>query len=1085
MMNQYMGSIEEREKSSGRHAGHTLLSTPGLDTSIMKRKSKMDTLHKATEEGKALRLKLLSGSVIVFINSGYKGKRFIYEKARDLGVVSIMIDSPGSWSEALVEEGILHKFIPIDLGAVDVKSQIVAAINGLADEGLAADGVMTFWETAVPLASAVAELLDLPGNPLKAIEAAKNKHETRRLMAVAGLPTPRNTLIESKDELKKAADHVGFPAVLKPIEGLLSIGVVRVNDLQHLIKTYTEVTDLMDGMYMSRDGQMGQVPKGSSLPKGAAMLKCQMMLEEYLDGVEVDVDVVMSGRKAVYCKVTDNWPTMEPWFNETGDNSPSVLPENQQYDLSKLCVGTLLALGLKMGVYHVEAKMTSRGPRLIEVNCRMGGGQVRDNNLAVWGVDLVDESLLAAIGLPNAPPVPAKPFTCRSALYFNAMRSGVMGAGDWLSEIRTFPGVVYAKLLVKEGDHVTCSLDGLPTWIGQIMCDGETPKEAIDLVKKYEEMVSPPIETPSSALSSLKCAPPLDMEADIDRALLAMCSQEGQAYRLSLLNERVIVFISAGYPGKKFIFEKARDLGVKSFVIDNPGSWSSELEGQGVITRFIPVVMEAETVVEQIVAAITGLAGEGYLPSGVMTFWETSVPLAARVAEALGIKGNTSNAIDAAKNKFETRRLMAEAGLPTPRNVLLTSKEDLPAAAQAVGFPAVIKPINGLLSIGVVRVSDAESLTKVFCETEDLMNDLYLTKDGHMEKISETGSLPEGAHPLKCQMMLEEYLDGTEVDIDVVLSSSKAMYCKVTDNWPTLEPWFNETGDNAPSMLPADNVKELEELAEGTLQCLGFSTGVFHVEAKLTSRGPRLIEVNSRMGGGQVRENNRAVWGVDLVDEALMAAVGMPNAPVVPETAFTCRSALYFNSPKTGVMGSGDWLADIRSLPGVVYAKLMVSEGEHVTCAEDGLPTWLGQLMCNGSTPQEAVDLVTKYADMVSPPVFKFRAKLPCFGSGEPVSSSPAATSMLSSTPPVASAMITPVVTVAPTPAPIPAPSPALVPAPVLEQKTMKKSASGTAGGLSSAFGKKATISDDAPSTANAANTANLDNSWGGNATYK
>jgi hypothetical protein len=37
------------------------------------------------------------------------------------------------------------------------------------------------------------------------------------------------------------------------------------------------------------------------------------------------------------------------------------------------------------------------------------------------------------------------------------------------------------------------------------------------------------------------------------------------------------------------------------------------------------------------------------------------------------------------------------------------------------------------------------------------------------------------------------------------------------------------------------------------LQLLGFKLGVFHVELKATSRGPRLIEVNARMGGGGVR----------------------------------------------------------------------------------------------------------------------------------------------------------------------------------------------------------------------------------------
>ena len=36
-------------------------------------------------------------------------------------------------------------------------------------------------------------------------------------------------------------------------------------------------------------------------------------------------------------------------------------------------------------------------------------------------------------------------------------------------------------------------------------------------------------------------------------------------------------------------------------------------------------------------------------------------------------------------------------------------------------------------------------------------------------------------------------------------------------------------------------------------QAVGFQMGVFHVELKATSRGPRLIEINARMGGGGVR----------------------------------------------------------------------------------------------------------------------------------------------------------------------------------------------------------------------------------------
>lgn len=50
-------------------------------------------------EGKRLRRHVLRGAVIVFVAAGYSGKRFIFEKAKELGVRSVIIDGPDSWSK--------------------------------------------------------------------------------------------------------------------------------------------------------------------------------------------------------------------------------------------------------------------------------------------------------------------------------------------------------------------------------------------------------------------------------------------------------------------------------------------------------------------------------------------------------------------------------------------------------------------------------------------------------------------------------------------------------------------------------------------------------------------------------------------------------------------------------------------------------------------------------------------------------------------------------------------------------------------------------------------------------------------------
>lgn len=62
----------------------------------------------------------------------------------------------------------------------------------------------------------------------------------------------------------------------------------------------------------------------------------------------MDVDLVLSGASVVYGAITDNWPTIEPYFNETGSNCPSILPRQQQSELMELGVQSVHALGLSL-----------------------------------------------------------------------------------------------------------------------------------------------------------------------------------------------------------------------------------------------------------------------------------------------------------------------------------------------------------------------------------------------------------------------------------------------------------------------------------------------------------------------------------------------------------------------------------------------------------------------------------------------------------------------------------------------------------------------------------------------------------------
>ena len=221
----------------------------------MQRRIPSEMLSHAGPEEQELRCKLLRGATIVFFEAGYPLKHFIYRKAAKMGVKAVIIDTPDSWAKSLVEEQVIAKFIPVDMGmdAESVFNSALAAIKGLsADEATGpADGICTFWELGVPMVSRLALATGLPGHKPEAVDIARDKHLTRKVLADAGLPSIANMLIENESQLEEAARKVGFPSVLKPVGGAASVGVKKVNNESEFLSVYREVVSEMRGVVVS------------------------------------------------------------------------------------------------------------------------------------------------------------------------------------------------------------------------------------------------------------------------------------------------------------------------------------------------------------------------------------------------------------------------------------------------------------------------------------------------------------------------------------------------------------------------------------------------------------------------------------------------------------------------------------------------------------------------------------------------------------------------------------------------------------------------------------------------------------------
>jgi hypothetical protein len=179
------------------------------------------------------------------------------------------------------------------------------------------------------------------------------------------------------------------------------------------------------------------------------------------------------------------------------------------------------------------------------------------------------------------------------------------------------------------------------------------------------------------------------------------------------------------------------------------------------------------------------------------------VPVAARAAAALGLSGNLMAAVDAARSKLRTREESARAGLPTPRSQRVRSLDELFAAAEAIGFPSVVKPEFGASAVGCVRIDSFESLPGVY---KIVRSELATTDVVDLRARND--------------LLLEEYLDRVEFDVDLVLHDGECVFSSVSQNWPTAEPSFQETGLHCPPDHSAKPVRRLVQLCVETVQAL-------------------------------------------------------------------------------------------------------------------------------------------------------------------------------------------------------------------------------------------------------------------------
>ena len=361
---------------------------------------------------------------------------------------------------------------------------------------------------------------------------------------------------------------------------------------------------------------------------------------------------------------------------------------------------------------------------------------------------------------------------------------------------------------------------------------------------------------------------------------------------------KTVLFVGAGRHQRRAI-ARAQELGLRTVAVDrNPDALG------------LKVADVAEVVDFQDVAGVIE-AGRRHGVDGVLTISaDRAVPVVAAVAEALGLPGIGTEVAHVMTHKIAMRRQLAEAGVPQPRFAAARDLRTARAAAETVGFPAVLKPADSGGQRGLFRLDSLD----------DLEASLHI-------------ALHESAGG---EVVLERYHEGLELNGLVLVRGGEAATLTLSDRLRPTGIGFGVGWIHVyPASIYGDTLAEAQRVAAHASRALGLRDGIAFPQLLVTDEGVLVVEVAARIPGGQMADLARHAVGVDLVEVALLQAVGedVPDELGLPR--FQQPLAIRFFTASPGPLPTGrvtqiGSLEPVLSSPGVVQADTYLQVGETI-----------------------------------------------------------------------------------------------------------------------------------------------------------
>ncbi|GGU69955.1 hypothetical protein GCM10010211_39410 [Streptomyces albospinus] len=316
-------------------------------------------------------------------------------------------------------------------------------------------------------------------------------------------------------------------------------------------------------------------------------------------------------------------------------------------------------------------------------------------------------------------------------------------------------------------------------------------------------------------------------------------------------------------------------------------------------------------------------------PGAVLTWDEALLETTAEVARRLHLPHMSPEAVRRCRDKLTTRRLLAAAGVPSARFRHAHSGAQAQEAAQELGLPVVVKPRALAGSIGVTLAADPGAVARAYEQAASSAFPGLGALDG---------------------VIVEEYLSGPEISVDCAVADGAVRIVNVARKRLGFAPYFEETGHLVAPWRHEPWADEIQAVVAEAHTVLGIRTGLTHTELRLTATGPRIVEVNGRLGGDFIPLLGTLATGVDPVAAATDLALG--RTPGLTPTRDRCAEVRFLYPEHDGTVRSLDVRAAAAE-PGIAEAVPLAAPGTVLRLPPHGIVPRLAALLAVGPTPED------------------------------------------------------------------------------------------------------------------------------------